>query len=108
MVDNASSTTIGGAVLEGYLECTTSSPSLDLNGPDRINIFPNPASESIYISNLREENTIVKIYDIKGSLVLEKTVSDKQYLNISGISKGIYQVKFEGSDWNETRRLIKE
>jgi len=108
MVDNASSTTIDAAVLGGYSACATSSTSIELNGPDKINIFPNPASESIYISNLREENTTVKIYDIKGSLVLENKVSDKQYLNISRLTKGIYQVKFEGKDWSEVRKLIKE
>ena len=41
------------------------------------------------------------------SLVLEKKVSDKQYLNISTLSKGVYQIKFEGTDWVETRKLIK-
>ena len=106
-VDNASSTTIPAAVSEGYLECTTTSTSIELNGPDKINIFPNPASEKIYISNLKEENTNVKIYDIKGSLVLEKKISDKKYLNISALLKGVYQIKFEGTDWTETRKLIK-
>jgi len=71
-------------------------------------IYPNPASDKIYISNLKEDNIFIKIYDIKGRLVLENKVSNKEYLNISTLSKGIYQIKFEGSDWNEIRKLIKE
>ncbi len=107
-IDNGSSTTITTAVNTGYIACGSTSTSLNLNGPDRINIFPNPATDNIYISNLKEENTLVKIYDINGRLVLENKVSDKEYLNISTLSKGMYQIKFEGSDWNETRKLIKE
>ena len=71
-------------------------------------IYPNPATDKIYISNLKEDNTLVKIYDINGRLVLENKISNNEYLNISNISKGIYQIKFEGSDWNEMRKLIKE
>ena len=71
-------------------------------------IYPNPGKDKIYISNLKEENTLVKIYDINGRLVLENKVSNKEYLNISKLSKGMYQIKFEGSNLNETRKLIKE
>ena len=71
-------------------------------------IYPNPATDNIYISNLKEENTLIKIYDINGRLVLENKISNNEYLNISKLSKGIYQIKFEGSDWNEMRKLIKE
>ena len=71
-------------------------------------IYPNPATDKIYISNLKEDNTLIKIYDINGRLVLENKISNQEYLNISTLSKGIYQIKFEGSDWNEMRKLIKE
>ena len=107
-IDNGSSTTILNAISTGYVACSTTSIAIELNGPNRINIYPNPAMDKIYISNLKEDNTLVKIHDIKGRLVLENKVSNKEYLNISKLSKGIYQIKFEGSDWNETRKLIKE
>lgn len=71
-------------------------------------IYPNPSTDKIYISNLKEDNTLIKIYDINGRLVLENKISNQEYLNISTLSKGIYQIKFEGSDWNEMRKLIKE
>jgi len=71
-------------------------------------IYPNPATDNLYISNLKEDNIFVKIYDIKGKLVLENKISNKEYLDISILSKGMYQIKFEGNDWNEIRKLIKE
>ena len=107
-IDNASSTDITTAVNKGYVPCATTSIGLELNGPNRVNIYPNPATDKIYISNLTEDNTLIKIYDINGRLILENNVSNKEYLDISKISKGIYQIKFEGSDWNEMRKLIKE
>jgi hypothetical protein len=106
-VDNASSTTIIESIAEGYNSCATSIFGIDLNGPDRINIYPIPSTETIYISNLNKE-AIIKIYDSKGGLVLENKISDKQNINISSLAIGVYQIKFEGDNWSETRRLIKE
>jgi len=82
--------------------------SIEENTKELQFIYPNPATDNIYISNLKEENTVVKIYDINGRLVLENKVSNKEYLNISTLAKGIYQIKFEGNNWNEVRKLIKE
>jgi len=71
-------------------------------------IYPNPASENIYISNLKEPNALVKIYDVQGRLVLEEKISNNEHLNVSSFSKGMYQITFEGISWNETRKLIVE
>ena len=107
-IDNASSTDITTAINTGYNQCGVTSTAIELNGPNRINIYPNPASDKIYISNLKEDNISMKVHDIKGRLVFENKISNKEYLNISKLSKGIYQIKFEASDWSETRKLIKE
>jgi hypothetical protein len=70
-------------------------------------IYPNPAIDKIYISNLTDK-TRLKIYDINGRIVLENKNLNKGVLNISTLAKGIYQVKFENQNWNETGRFIKE
>ena len=107
-IDNASSSDITTATNTGLNpSCATTSIGIELNGPDIINIYPNPANDKIYISNLTEENTSIKIYDIKGTLVFENIISNKEYLNVSSLAKGIYQIKFEGKEVNETRKLIK-
>lgn len=107
MIDNSSSSSIDDAENLGYTPCATTSTGLELNGPDKVNIYPNPATDNIYISNLVEKS-IIKIYDIQGKLVLENKISNKEYVNISMLAKGIYQVKFEGNNLNETRKLIIE
>ena len=107
-IDNASSTNIINSVSTGLnTSCATTSIGTELNGPDIVNIYPNPSNDKIYISNLTEENTSIKIYDIKGGLVLENRISNKEYLDISSLAKGVYQIKFEGKKLNETRKLIK-
>jgi hypothetical protein len=107
-IDNASSSGITTATNTGLNpSCATTSIGVELNGPDIINIYPNPANDKIYISNLTEENSYIKIYDIKGVLVFENRISNKEYLNVSSLAKGIYQIKFEGKEVNETRKLIK-
>ena len=107
-IDNASSQSIDEAVFIGYFDCGgPASIATELNGPDRISIYPNPATNNIYISNLIE-NTTLKIYDINGKLVLQNKVLNKEYVDISSLPKGIYQIKFERKDWSETRKLIKE
>jgi len=107
MIENASSSSISDAENLGYTPCATTSIGLELNGPDKVNIYPNPATDNIYISNLFKKS-IIKIYDIQGKLVLENKISNKEYVNISILAKGIYQVKFEGNNLNETRKLIIE
>jgi len=107
MIDNASTSIIDDAINNGYTACAATSIGLELNGPDKVNIYPNPATDNIYISNLIEKS-IIKIYDIQGKLVLENKISNKEYVNISILAKGIYQVKFEGNNLNETRKLIIE
>ena len=70
-------------------------------------MFPNPASETIYIPQLKE-NTTVKIFDLSGRLVLEIEGLDKKHINISSLSAGTYQVQLECIDSIETRKLIKQ
>ena len=37
-----------------------------------------------------------------------ENIIDNQRINISHLSKGVYQIKIQGKDWLETRKLIIE
>jgi hypothetical protein len=71
-------------------------------------IYPNPATDNIYIPYIKGRRVVVKIYDSTGRLVLENQVSDQEYLNISTLTKGMFQIKLEGDNWTVIRKLIKE
>ena len=55
---------------------------------ENITIFPNPASEYIYIDSGKD--IFVELFDIKG-IKLKQTTND--YLNVSDLASGIYFVK---------------
>jgi hypothetical protein len=62
---------------------------------DYFSIYPNPASETIYIQGVNADNAKLKIYMINGSLVKE-TVGNK--VSVSDIKSGTYILKINNGD----------
>jgi len=59
-----------------------------------LNIFPNPASDIIYLS-ASEVITEAKIYDVNGKIVTEFHLNAlTQFINISELPKGIYMISY--------------
>ena len=106
-IDNGYSSTINEAVTEGYIACVSSIEGNELNGPDIINVYPNPTKENIIISNIKEELEL-KIYDLQGKLVLIKKVNNLSKVNLSELSKGVYNLKFKGKKLEQSRKLVIE
>jgi photosystem II stability/assembly factor-like uncharacterized protein len=71
-----------------------------------INIFPNPATTSLFIDGL-ENTAIVEIYDISGKLLLSKQLNGNQ-LDISMIEKGLYFIKLSAKEGSVVRKFVKE
>jgi Secretion system C-terminal sorting domain/Domain of unknown function DUF11 len=64
--------------------------------PGKLLVFPNPAENSINISGIQLENgkTQLRLMDIYGKLILEKTISETSYnLEINQLSKGVYLIQ---------------
>ena len=106
-IDNGYSSTINEAVTEGYIACVSSIEGNELNGPDIINVYPNPTKENIIISNIKEELEL-KIYDLQGKIVLIKKVNNLSKVNLSELSKGVYNLKFKGKKLEQIRKLVIE
>jgi hypothetical protein len=72
------------------------------NLEESISFYPNPADDSIVLS---QDDCVTKIYAITGQLV--KTSTKKQ-IDISDLTTGIYLVKIEGKDklMSTTKRLL--
>jgi hypothetical protein len=59
-----------------------------------VNIFPNPASEILNISEIPSGTETIFILDSKGQIVLEQiVVSESTLLDVSTLSSGIYVIK---------------
>lgn len=72
---------------------------------DKINLYPNPASDLLTIQS--EENAIVNytIYNSLGQLIQQKIVNKEQFqINISHLSSGMYTIQLN----TRTNKLIKK
>lgn len=66
------------------------------NNKNLVGLFPNPAVDVIYISNINNAN--VDIYNVAGKLV--KTISNynsNEAINISELAKGVYFIKINNT-----------
>ena len=73
-------------------------------------IYPNPARDYLYI-DIPPENHMssVSVYTLPGQLIMHKPLHDsKNYIDISGLGKGVYLVRIQGSDQPVNRKIIKE
>jgi hypothetical protein len=70
-----------------------------------LEVYPNPASDRIYIRSNINSPTLVKIYDATGADVLEKLVQDNNPIDISNLSNGLYQVILQTNGFNTSRKI---
>ena len=107
MIDNASSTTIVQAEYDGYSgNCSGSTDVIYLDGPDDLVVYPNPASNNLYVNNIPENTESINIINIEGKTVLN--INATSVIDISKLSKGLYVIKFNGSEFTETRNFVVE
>jgi len=65
--------------------------------------YPNPTSTGFYI-NVGSQPLALLMYDVRGSRVLVQQVTGKSYVNVSGLSRGVYIVRVNEMNW----KLIKD
>jgi CubicO group peptidase (beta-lactamase class C family) len=84
------------------LDCTLEINDQELN---KIVIGPNPATNSISISNVESEKYSVEIFDMIGNSILK--VSNQRTIDISFLASGIYLVNVQQGNQSQTQKLIK-
>ena len=79
------------------------------NETTKLKVYPNPVSNLLYVEIPSQYDTAnVKLYDILGKKVLEKTVySTQKKINVSNLSKGVYLAKIEANGLSITKKIIK-
>jgi hypothetical protein len=58
-------------------------------------VYPNPAKDFVIIKNTDNTSLTVKVYDITGSLKLQRKI-DNGIIDLKGLSSGIYNLQFDG------------
>jgi hypothetical protein len=85
--------------------------ALSVNDPETIaiDLYPNPAKESISFRMHNAENAVVEIYDNMGRMVVKSEISKTQNTcNVSQLSTGVYVVKIhtQQNDLLTTKLII--
>lgn len=75
----------------------------------KINIYPNPAHNKIYINGLSADtNYAVRIMDINGKIWLQTELSKDGSLNISGLKSGLYVIQIQSDrEIMRTQSIVK-
>lgn len=65
----------------------------------QIRVYPNPASERIFVEGLKGNNNIAEIFSTEGRKVLDETKFDfENSINITGIPAGVYYINIKSGD----------
>lgn len=101
--------TIGGCESKASLPVRAWSEVLnvsDLNGKDKIQIYPNPVKESMYFNGDVKISKVV-IMSIDGKRVFEKSLNGERKLNIHTLIQGAYLIKIFTDNGVQTIKFIK-
>ena len=91
--------------------CQTLTGMEEVNSSSTINIFPNPATNQLTIDNGKWKIESVAIYDVTGREVYSEnhqTPNSKSQtlLDVSNFPEGVYVVRIQTTEFNETKKLI--
>ncbi|MDA9111394.1 BspA family leucine-rich repeat surface protein, partial [Flavicella sp.] len=86
------------ATILNVTEATLSNPTIFLQ--------PNPAKGQFYIKGLKEK-TLLRVYDPRGSLLVERAYTPGSPVDISTWASGLYTVQLINSQGIQTKRLVK-
>lgn len=85
--------------------------AIDETNPDKsFIIYPNPANNFLIIQSIEKNADVreeISIYNLHGQQIIRKIIqSEKNVIDISTLSKGIYYVKLESEDGIDAVKLI--
>ena len=107
----AATNTVNGIALQPFdyvlIDLESSVTGINKSTADKLHLYPNPAKDKLYISQLNEKSG-VEIYNLQGSLMLkDNKVFDGKSVDVSDFQKGVYIVKIIGNDLVKTTSFIK-
>lgn len=104
---NVQETVIGNVVLsEGFINPLGEDPTLNTNHKvlsEQIKVFPNPVSETLYISGITAIDNII-FYDSLGRLVYE--TQNANQVHVSKFNKGMYVLQVFSDGRTSTHKII--
>lgn len=83
---------------------------LNISTAENVEVYPNPTSDVLKISNVSEESILLTLHSMDGSLILTKEINRHDGLfsvNLKGLKSGSYIVTLFGNDLIAARRIVK-
>jgi uncharacterized protein (TIGR02145 family) len=97
---------------DGYsVRCLRDLPAQinEINENEKINIYPNPAKEKIYVNCAIKQNLEVRVYNTIGQCVLQRELNKQTTdIDIGSLTKGIYILKLTSPKGTIEKKIIKE
>ncbi len=84
---------------------TTSETGITETEKNTINVYPNPVSNRLYLKSSTPIHSVA-LYDMSGRCVLHQQVSD--YLDVTGVSEGMYLLVIDTSGQRVVTRVVKK
>ena len=80
----------------------------DLNAA-KFNLYPNPASDIIYLEFAQQDDFLLRVFDITGKVVLSNDLyEEKTRIDISGLNDGLYFITVSTQSETFSSRFIKK
>lgn len=75
-----------------------------------IKVYPNPTSESLYVSHPEYNSFLIQIADINGKQIYAGTIEKEMPLDVSSYTQGMYLIIIENKESNKknTYKIIKK
>ena len=65
---------------------------------NKTTIYPNPASDKLYVSTTNSAISELRVVDMLGNVVKAESFSTSTSVNVSGLSNGLYIIQFSSTD----------
>jgi PKD repeat protein len=76
-------------------------------GNNPLKIFPNPASDKLFIENIHDNPCLFRVYTLHGTLILEtKIESSFTTIDIGNFQPGLYLIRVSGTNSSFSRKLV--
>jgi hypothetical protein len=74
-----------------------------------LNVYPNPASDVIFIERTSSDNVVVEIYNNKGVVINTFEMNEaRKEVSVSELNSGVYFIRMVGETTNNVIRFIKK
>lgn len=87
--------------VEDMDDCTQGIGSVSKN---EWTVYPNPASQKFQI--IGTESALLTLYNSTGKIVMKEQIEGNKYIDISHLSKGIYQIRIESARQIQHQKLV--